>query len=66
MLTGHVWTGHEIGHVMRKPAFCICGNHAADQRPCFCFIDKTSAHFVSDVVGKSENRFSHDITSYKV
>ena len=35
---------------MRKPAFCICenkdadklrGNHAADQRLCFCYIDST-------------------------
>ena len=35
---------------MRKPAFCICenkgvdqmrGNHASDQRLCFCYIDCT-------------------------
>ena len=26
---------------MRKPAFCICRNHAADQCLCFSYIDST-------------------------
>ena len=39
-----------MSHVKRKPAFCICenkdaeqlrSNHEADQRLCFCYIDKT-------------------------
>ena len=39
-----------MSRVMRKPAFCICENKAADQlrsncvadqRLCFCFIDST-------------------------
>ena len=39
-----------ISHVMRKPAFCLCenkgadqhrGDHAADHRFCFCYIDNT-------------------------
>ena len=37
-----------LGHVVRKPAFCICknkdvdqlhGNREADQHLCFCYID---------------------------
>ena len=27
--------------VMRKPAFCIFGNHEADQRLCFRYTDST-------------------------
>ena len=39
---------------MRKPVFCICenkgadqlrGNHAADHRLCFCYIDSIIPHF---------------------
>ena len=41
---------YDMSRIMRKPAFCICenkgadelhGNHAADQLPCFCYIDST-------------------------
>ena len=69
---------------MRKPDCCIyenkgadqlCGNRAADHRPCFCYIVQSlyilypkfqailcgcAAWFVSDLVGNPENRFSHD------
>ena len=59
---------------MRKPAFCICENKGADQlrgnRVCFHNIDSTiptlaifcgcTARFVSDLVGNTKNRFSHD------
>ena len=39
-----------MSHVMRKPDFCICknkgagqlrGNREADQRLCFCYMDRT-------------------------
>ena len=59
---------------MRKPACYICGNPAADQHLCFCFIDSTTpllpkpltifcgctAPFMFDLVGNPEDRFSHD------
>ena len=68
---------------MRKPDFRICknkgadqlrGNHAADQRLCFRYIDSTTplllkplaifcgcaARFVLDLVGNPKSRFSHD------
>ena len=41
---------HIKRRVMRKSAFCICenkdadklrGNHKADQRLCFCYLDST-------------------------
>ena len=41
---------HNMSHVMRKPAFCICenkdadqlrGNHEADQHLCFRYTDST-------------------------
>ena len=46
--------GHNNGHAMRKPAFCISektganqlhGNHAADQRLCFRYMDSTVSSF---------------------
>ena len=64
-----------MSHVIRKPAFCICGNKGADQlhsyctadqRLCFRYKDRTiplllcAAWFVSDLVGNPDDRFSHD------
>ena len=63
----------------KKPAFRICTNKGADQRPCLRYIETTIlllpeskeikplaifchciVRFVSDRVGNSEDKFSHD------
>ena len=68
-----------MSRIIRKPAFRICTNKGADQRPCFRYIDKTIpllpesnkikplaiicdciVRFVSDLVGNSADKFSHD------
>ena len=32
---------YEMSYVLRKPAFCICENNAADRRLCFRYIGST-------------------------
>ena len=74
---------------MRKPAFCICeskdadllcGNPAADQRPCFRYIVSSihvlpkseisscgcTARFVWDLVRNPEDRLSRDVAHFDI
>ena len=65
----------KLRHIIRKPAFCHCGNKGADQprMDTVRYIDSTihllpkavtifcgiTARFMSDLVGNPKDRFSH-------
>ena len=52
-----------MSRIPRKPDFCIyenkgvdrvCGNPAADQRLCFCFIDRTMSLLPKIIIWKAQ------------